>query len=1061
MTEEESRRAISEAIREQTEETRRQTAAAEANAVATAQAAVVTKKLADEEKTAAEAAARFKAKMDTATGAAGSLVDAFVTYNKEVYKGSSANEAAAASMHKMGEAAKYAGAFLAILVPGGPVVKALVASLGLLAAKAAEAGAELALQTDAVYKSYQDLAKAGATGAGGMQDVFNSLQKVGLGTQKFGEYLKLVNDNSQDLALFSGTVLKGRKTFEATMGSLTDQQKEQMELMGLNDIARTEATMNYIKQQRLLTMGTREQMNTSSTAVMKYIDETDKLARITGINRKEQEKAVEEAMRRQQFAATIDQLLAEGRKDEAAQLKQGLILAKAAGKTVENAYLDSAGGFVGSSEAAAKGAMATNFEMQNFIDTLKSGKVSTEEIMAGFGKVGKAAGDVYDGVGRIQAQMGNMESFGLSIEDTRRLIQFSTNDMAKAFREAGIDSKESADELAKAQAKTAIDTQATQLELQKQLNKLMPDYVRGLEETAEKNRALVVATGKLASGMLDELEPATKKLFAAFGDLFEALKPLLIQLRDFVADDVLPALTEAIRKLVPFITKTIGGLTDVINADGTDAKVKAAGKAGLGETAGEIGGAYAGMKGGAALGTGIGAAFGGVGAVPGAIIGGGIGALAGYFTGGGLGRAADASAQDKSVMQQLAAMFGRKNEAEVEISERDKAFLAKQKEGISVQPKAAGGPVSAKTPYLVGEEGPELFVPSLAGDIVPTGQLQGTTGSALKQSDAIEKIVDQIVLDIKSRQKISDIDADRAKDHSEELKTQTEKINKSINDIVVSSKELDSITKIDLKRAQDYSIFYKGFIETKTKFEKDQLEAINYQLTEGSSGGQQGGGGSGLKLPSMPGIAGMGGGQGLQNTKQDDLSKMGLNIKTGDVQAEGAGISPRLIEMARQIQGGIPGFNYFSAFNDKFHQEKAPSSQHAKGLALDFTVAQQPSIEEGKAITDWLKGLGASLAIDEYNNPSSKSTAGHFHAQIPAFEEGGMLGAGKVGIAGEGGKPELISGPASITPMNDLMGALNNLNAVMERSHSTLSEIARISKATSDSSAKMLSYAQN
>ena len=200
MTEEESRRAISEAIREQTEETRRQTAAAEANAVATAQAAVVTKKLADEEKAATEAAARFKAKMDTATGAAGSLVDAFVTYNKEVYKGSSANEAAAASMHKMGEAAKYAGAFLAILVPGGPIVKALVASLGLLAAKAAEAGAELALQTDAVYKSYQDLAKAGATGKGGMQDVFNSLQKVGLGTQKFGEYLKLVNDNSQDLA---------------------------------------------------------------------------------------------------------------------------------------------------------------------------------------------------------------------------------------------------------------------------------------------------------------------------------------------------------------------------------------------------------------------------------------------------------------------------------------------------------------------------------------------------------------------------------------------------------------------------------------------------------------------------------------------------------------------------------------------------------------------------------------------------------------------------------------------------------------------------------------------
>ena len=1027
--------------------------ASEQVAIANMNEAAVTKRLAAEEKAAADAAARFKAKMDTGTAAVGALADSFITYNKEVYKGSSANQAAAASIEKMGEAAKYAGAFLAILVPGGPVVKALVAGLGLLTAKLLEAGAEVARHTDEVYKAYQDMAKIGATGAGGMQDVFNSLQKVGLGTQKFGEYLKLVNDNSQDLALFSGTVLKGRKIFEATMGSLTDQQKEQMELMGLNDIARAEATMNYIKQQRLLTMGTKIQMDTSSTAVMKYIDETDKLTRITGINRKEQEKAVEEGMRRQQFAATIDQLLAEGRIDEAAQLKQGLILAKAAGKTVENAYLDAAGGFVGSSEASMKGAMATNFEMQNFIDTLKRGKVSTEEIMAGFGKVGKAAGEVYDGVGRIQAQMGNMESFGLSIEDTRRLIQFSTNDMAAAFRKAGIDSKESADELAKAQAKTAVETQKQQLLLQLKINDLMPGYIKELGDASTANRKIS-----------DDID---KNLLPEFKKLTDALKPLGTELLH-IANKVLPSMTTVIGSL----TTAVKGLADFLNWFNGDQK-KASVKAleGVAKDGGSA--QVTGAVGGAAAGAGAGAIAGGIlgilGGPPGMLLGAKIGSVIGTGLGSWIGRNYGEEAE-KNVANPLATTPGTTTPGTTTPGTTTPATAATSATvpapGTPVQAKAVGGPVSAKTPYLVGEEGPELFVPSMAGDIVPTGQLRGTSGAALKQSDAIEKIVDQIVLDIKSRQKISDIDADRAKDHSDELKTQTEKINKSINDIVVSSKELDSISKIDLKRAQDYSIFYKGFIETKTKFEKDQLEAINYQLTEGAGNSQQGSsqqksGGSGLKLPSMPGISGMGGGQGLQTTKQDDLSKMGLNIKAGDVQAEGAGISPRLIELARQIQGGVPGFNYFSAFNDKFHQEKAPSSQHAKGLALDFTVAQPPSLEEGKAITDWLKGLGASLAIDEYNNPSSKSTAGHFHAQIPGFEEGGMLGAGKVGIAGEGGKPELISGPASITPMNDLMGALNNLNSIMERSHNTLSEIARISKATSDSSAKMLSYAQN
>lgn len=39
--------------------------------------------------------------------------------------------------------------------------------------------------------------------------------------------------------------------------------------------------------------------------------------------------------------------------------------------------------------------------------------------------------------------------------------------------------------------------------------------------------------------------------------------------------------------------------------------------------------------------------------------------------------------------------------------------------------RAGGGPVSAGAPYVVGERGPELFVPSGSGDIVPSGALGG------------------------------------------------------------------------------------------------------------------------------------------------------------------------------------------------------------------------------------------------------------------------------------------------------------------------------------------------
>jgi hypothetical protein len=129
----------------------------------------------------------------------------------------------------------------------------------------------------------------------------------------------------------------------------------------------------------------------------------------------------------------------------------------------------------------------------------------------------------------------------------------------------------------------------------------------------------------------------------------------------------------------------------------------------------------------------------------------------------------------------------------------------------------------------------------------------------------------------------------------------------------------------------------------------------------------------------------------------------GLTIKQGDVQADDKSVNPKLIEMAKKVQAEMPGFKYFSAFNDKFHNENSPKSEHTKGLAMDFVLGQHPSKEEGAKIIETLKGWGASKVIDEYNNPSSKATAGHIHAQISARDgfEGLVMGPE------EGYKPDI------------------------------------------------------
>jgi hypothetical protein len=143
-------------------------------------------------------------------------------------------------------------------------------------------------------------------------------------------------------------------------------------------------------------------------------------------------------------------------------------------------------------------------------------------------------------------------------------------------------------------------------------------------------------------------------------------------------------------------------------------------------------------------------------------------------------------------------------------------------------------------------------------------------------------------------------------------------------------------------------------------------------------------------------------------TSQQDLERMGLRIKTGDVQAEGATVDPKTLQLAQAVQSSIQGFNYFSGFNDRFHQENAPSSTHTKGAAFDFTLSSRPTKEQGEQIVKNLMAMGAVKAIDEYNNPSRGSTGGHFHVQ--ALAKGGITQGPS--IAGE-------AGPEAVVPLPD------------------------------------------
>ena len=209
---------------------------------------------------------------------------------------------------------------------------------------------------------------------------------------------------------------------------------------------------------------------------------------------------------------------------------------------------------------------------------------------------------------------------------------------------------------------------------------------------------------------------------------------------------------------------------------------------------------------------------------------------------------------------------------------------------------------------------------------------------------------------------------------------------------------------------------------------------------------KRGAGGGGASAPAVP-------------TTQADLESMGLKIKKGDVQAKDSGLSPALLDLAQQIQASVPGFAYFSGFNDQYHQDKKGGSEHVKGLALDFALAKNPSKEEGASIVSMLKQMGASYAQDEYANLSPGGTGGHIHAEVSAAN--GAILSGPSG----GYRPNLtMHGTEAIVPLNSpaaqSMGISGSENTgLMAAQLEKLEEMVSVMKNQLAVSTKIMQYA--
>ena len=143
-------------------------------------------------------------------------------------------------------------------------------------------------------------------------------------------------------------------------------------------------------------------------------------------------------------------------------------------------------------------------------------------------------------------------------------------------------------------------------------------------------------------------------------------------------------------------------------------------------------------------------------------------------------------------------------------------------------------------------------------------------------------------------------------------------------------------------------------------------------------------------------------------TTVQDLKDQGLKIKDDSVQMKDAYLSQAIVRAALQIQN-IPGFKYFTSFNDKTHSTLDYESKHKTGDALDFTLVNKPTKEQGEALVAQLTKMGFSYAKDEYNDPSKAASAGHIHAQLAT---GGLASGPKSGY------PVTLHGTEMVVPLD-------------------------------------------
>jgi hypothetical protein len=207
---------------------------------------------------------------------------------------------------QFGDAVESAATALQVLIlaiPGiGLAMKALAVTVGAVG-KAFNAASK---QGDALYKTYQDLGRAGATAADGITGVFRNMQNLGYGIEELDKMVQLVTENSETLAKFSLTAADGTNAFAQGMAQI--QRDGGLRLLGKTTDDINSAGAAYIRQSVRAGMSQKDIGDKLGAQTKAYVLELDRLQRLTGMSADALQKQQDEAMAEDAYNDVMSEL---------------------------------------------------------------------------------------------------------------------------------------------------------------------------------------------------------------------------------------------------------------------------------------------------------------------------------------------------------------------------------------------------------------------------------------------------------------------------------------------------------------------------------------------------------------------------------------------------------------------------------------------------------------------------------------------------------------------------------------------------------------------------------